>query len=173
MLHLHRLLLCAMLLSLLSPSLSLRLSPFFASSSALLPRALSLSAARPSANHCSLDVHLLSSNPDLVISHLNSRNADPSIIEQVKKIHDLKQERNSCLHAGDTARNLRKTLSKDIAVLMKAGNVAEVEKLKQRVEEANQQAAKADERQAIIDDSINTILSFIPNLLDDRYVTNF
>eukprot|EP01039_Chlorochromonas_danica_P007959 gene7959-8779_t len=127
-----------------------------------------LSHTRQNADDLSLDSYLLATSPELVISHLTSRHADPKVIEEVHRVQTLRQARTVCIKTGDAARNLRKTLSKEIGLLMKAGDKEKVEQAKSQVEEASAQAAKADEEQAVIDQQIEAILSIIPNLLDSR-----
>jgi len=47
--------------------------------------------------------------------------------------------------------------------------LAEVEVLKQKVEQASQDSALTDVKLAKIDVEIDNILSIVPNLLDDRF----
>lgn len=77
-------------------------------------------------------------------------------------------ERNACIKEGDSAKNIRKTLSKEIGEMMKKNKLDEVAQLKQQVENANIQSALSDEKLAGIDEEIRKLFSVIPNLLDDR-----
>lgn len=123
---------------------------------------------RPASDGLSLDVNLLADHPDVVISHLHARKADESIVGKVAEVKQLKDVRNKLITEGDSARNKRKELSRDIAMLMKENKQQEVEKLKEKVSEVNAIASKADEELIIIDNQLKSILSFIPNLLADR-----
>ena len=116
----------------------------------------------------SLDVNTVATNPEVILSHLRSRKADESVLHNVGKIGQLRAERNNCIIEGDKARNLRKQLSKDIGSLMKTGKTEEIENLKKTVEKANHDSEQALQRQTAIDNEIDTIMKFIPNLLDDR-----
>ena len=81
----------------------------------------------------------------------------------------MRTERNNYIVEGDKNKNLRKTLSKEIGILMKDNNFEEIEKLKQKVEQANLDSATADAKLGEIDIEIDKILAILPNLLDDRY----
>lgn len=126
------------------------------------------SHSRLPANDLSLDTNLLSSQPDLVIGHLQSRNSDPMTLDKVFAVKDLHVQRNSLIFEGDTAKSVRKTLSKEIGNLMKQQKLDEVAVLKARVEAAVQEASAADEKLAGIEQSIHEICASLPNLLEDR-----
>ena len=127
-----------------------------------------LSNGRLSSEGCSLDTNLIASNMELVLSHLKARRADSRIEEDVLKLKTLRAERNSCIIEGDKAKNIRKTLSKDIGMLMKQSKLDEVAAVKLQVEQANIQSAASDEKLAQIDEEIKKLFSVLPNLLDDR-----
>ncbi|KAJ1397435.1 Seryl-tRNA synthetase N-terminal domain-containing protein [Ochromonadaceae sp. CCMP2298] len=128
---------------------------------------LRLYSSREPSNLLSLDTQLISSQPDLVVGHLRSRKADEALIERVLRIKALRTERNSCIVEGDAAKGVRKALSKDIGLLMRDQKMQEAEELKKRVELASADSAAADEKLAVIDSEIDSILSLVPNLLDD------
>lgn len=139
---------------------SLRLGPLSRSSMSM--------SSRPASNGLPLDTNLLANSPDTVISHLVSRKASESVISEVLKVKELKATRNALIVEGDSAKNVRKTLSKQIGELMKNKEMEEANKLKVEVENANKISAQADEKLSEIDRQIESILSVIPNLLDDR-----
>lgn len=115
-----------------------------------------------------LDTNLLQSNPDLLISHLKARRSSNQLLDDISKVGNLRKERNAMIVEGDSAKSIRKTLSQQIGQAMKEGNEAQVQELKQKVEQANVQSANADENLVRIDAEINKIFPLIPNLLDDR-----
>lgn len=129
---------------------------------------LSCVQARIPSNGASLDTNLLATNPELVTSHLQSRRSNPSLLNDVTKIANLRKERNLLIVKGDAAKGVRKTLSQQIGQLMKEGKADEVAELKRQVEEASVTSAATDEGLAKIDADINTLFSVLPNLLDDR-----
>lgn len=116
----------------------------------------------------SLDVNLLASNPELVITHLKARRADAKILNDVQTIITLRAERNALIVQGDTAKASRNTLSQQIGMMMKQKQLDQVNELKRQVEAASKVSAESDEKIAFLDQQINTLFSVIPNLLDDR-----
>jgi seryl-tRNA synthetase len=126
-------------------------------------------SSRGNSNELSLDSNLASSNPELLIQHLQSRKADSSMIERVLAIKELRHERVKLIKAGDTAKNVRKNLSKDIGMLMRQQKLDEVAVLKAQVEAATSESHAADEQLVKIDKQMHDILAGMPNLLDDRY----
>lgn len=137
-------------------------------SSHSISRCLATSTSRPTSNDLSLDTTLIATQTDVVVSHLESRKSDLKLIEKVLTIKDLRAERNNCIVEGDRYKSVRKTLSKEIGSLMAQQKLAEVEALKQKVEQASQDSALTDDKLAKIDVEIDDILSIVPNLLDDR-----
>ena len=139
--------------------------------SALRPKGfmqLKLSSdARASSQGLSLDVALIASKPDLVIQHLSARRASESVVEQVKRISVLREERNAKIVEGDAAKNSRKTLSQEIGKLMKEGKADEATEMKEKVAKVSEISSACDESLGTIDAEINSIVSCIPNLLDD------
>ena len=130
-----------------------------------------LSSSRPPTNGLSLDSYLASTQPELLISHLESRK---STSEMVQKVHDVKNLRDEAVKwkiVGDTARNTRKTLSRTIGQLMKEKKTIDAEKLKLQVESANIESHTADERLAKVEQRIHKIMAELPNLLEDRYAS--
>ncbi|RYG60363.1 hypothetical protein EON64_19360, partial [archaeon] len=127
-----------------------------------------LSQARIPADESSLDACLLSSHADMVISHVMSRHSDASLIEKIKGVQMMREERNACQKQRDQARGVRKKLSREIGQMMQAGRAAEAAELKRQVEAAALAAARAEQRQAHLDGEIGEVLALVPNLLDDR-----
>lgn len=69
---------------------------------------------------------------------------------------------------GDAAKAERNSLSQQIGQLMKNKQMDEVAELKRRVEAASLISAEVDAQLSGIDASIDSLLSVVPNLLDDR-----
>eukprot|EP01035_Chromulina_nebulosa_P017765 gene17765-23366_t len=120
-------------------------------------------------NGLTLDTALITQQPELVISHLLARRSNKETIEEnINKIGSLRLQRNSLIVESDAAKGQRKTLSAEIGKLMKSGNNDEIIRLKGLVDQANDISLKADEKLKDVDDNIDKILSYLPNLLDDR-----
>lgn len=93
---------------------------------------------------------------------------DTSVKDKVMTIKELRTERAHLIVKGDNAKSTRKSLSREIGSLMKKGMTKEVVNLKEEVERATAESHAADEKLVVIDGQINSILSELPNLLDDR-----
>lgn len=128
-----------------------------------------LFSSRPGANNLSLDVNLVATQPDLVISHLEARKSSKNLIDDVWKIQALRAERSALIVEGDRAKNTRKTLSQQIGMLMKEKRDEEIAQLKLKVEEASALSEAADNKLNEIDNSMNKLFAVFPNLLDDRW----
>lgn len=121
------------------------------------------------ANSVTLDINLISQQPELVISHMKSRRSDEKLLEKnIANIAELRSKRNALISEADAAKNIRKTISQDIGKLMKEGKLEEVEKLKLQVNEATEKANSLDVILDEINNSLDLQLSYLPNLLDDR-----
>lgn len=117
----------------------------------------------------SLDTSLIAEHPDVVISHLKARKASAKLVDDVRRISELRTQRNSLIVEGDAARSARKNLSQQIGKLMRENPTSsEVEALKAQADEANDRADKADSQQQLIDSEMSSLFSLFPNLLDDR-----
>ena len=106
----------------------------------MLVRRISMSSVaegqtRISSCGISLDSNLMAENPALVKSHLSSRRASQSLLDEVDKVSNLREERNTLIVVGDAARSERKKASQVIGQLMKEGKESEVTALKIKVEE--------------------------------------
>lgn len=129
------------------------------------------SSFRPPSNNLSLDSSLISTNYELVKSHLVARRCNEDIINNLDKVVELRLKRNSLIVQGDVAKNMRKSISLQIGQLMKDDkNNSSINDLKQQVEEFNHHSSEANEELRVVDEELKDILSIIPNLLDDRYV---
>jgi seryl-tRNA synthetase len=131
---------------------------------------LRLFSTRPPSNLLTLDQNLASTQPEVIISHLQSRRANEQLIANVTQIADLQSKRKRLIFEGDTARKSRKDVSKMIGMLMKNSpvNNEEIEKKKKEVASFDVIAEQSDEELAIIDQQMDSILTYVPNLLDDR-----
>lgn len=125
-------------------------------------------ASRPSASHLSLDSSTIALHLEVVIAHLRSRRADENLIAEVESIPELRKRRNAMIVDGDAARGRRKVLSKDIGKLMHQGNMMEVNRIKEQVEQCNALAASADAEKLGLDEKIQDIISRLPNLLHEK-----
>lgn len=127
--------------------------------------------SRPSAAGLSLELRLISENPELVKAHLVDRCASEDVIASLEDLVALSSERNALIRAGDAARSVRKKLSGEIGKLMKEGEASDsdaVVAIKVEVEAATAEADAADAKLTRVDGAIATAFDCLPNLLDDR-----
>lgn len=115
-----------------------------------------------------LDTALIGNHPDLVLSHMKSRNCNEDVMNSISKISELRKKRNILILESDGAKSIRKTLSQKIGKLLKEGKIDEVEVLKLKVEESAKVSSDADAMLLDIETKIDALFSVIPNLLDDR-----
>jgi seryl-tRNA synthetase len=132
------------------------------------------SSLRPPSNNLSLNSNLISTNYELVKTHLIARRCNEDIINKLDKVIELRLKRNSLIVQSDVAKNMRKSISMQIGKLMKEDkNNSNINDLKLQVEEFNHHSSKANEELRIVDEELKDILSIIPNLLDDRSILLF
>ena len=73
---------------------------------------------RPSSAGISLDTQLIASDPELVRRHLQSRRASAEVLRSVETITALRTRRNELIQVGDKAKQQRKLLSQQIAIVI-------------------------------------------------------
>jgi len=125
--------------------------------------------SRISATGKSLDTALLASEPELVISHLRARRSAASMVDEVARVGALRTARSAHVTEGNELKRRRNALSQQIGKLMQqgGGSSGEVAALKEQVSSASADAASLDDSLSAIDAEIHTVLSRLPNLLDD------
>lgn len=138
----------------------------------------------------SLDVKTIVSETDMILSHLKSRCASTEVLDAATEIASLQSQRVESIMKRDAFLNQRKEASAMVGQLMRNFNgskkktgdsddkddeevsesdaLAEVERQKKLSNEAAEQAGKADEKLDLIQNTMDGLLSGIPNLLDDR-----
>lgn len=128
---------------------------------------------RLSAQALSLDLKTLTSDLDVVLSHLKARQAAPETLEAAEKIASLVGDRNALIQARDGHLNSRKKASATVGQLMRNKDnlteeqAAELESAKTTSTEAASLAEAAEAELAEIQSTMDKLLAGIPNLLDD------
>jgi seryl-tRNA synthetase len=117
----------------------------------------------------SLDSRAIIDNLDLVISHLKSRRAGDATIDAAKQIAARNDERVALIQSKDSALQTRNEQSAKIGKLMRnpERDENEVEEAKRLSNEAADEASVAEEKLSKLEEEVSTLLSSIPNLLDD------
>jgi len=116
----------------------------------------------------SLDFNLLSEQPEIVKRSLTMRRASEEQLAAIDRIAELTQQSKELKKVGNKAREVQKTLSKQIGKFMKEGNKEEAEKVKAEVAAAKVEASAADEKDQEMEKERAELFSNLPNLLDPR-----
>lgn len=128
----------------------------------------------PIGSYTSLDVRTVTQDIDLVLSHLRSRRASEETLNAAKTIESqLESKRKELLQARDKALQIRNEQSALIGQLMRKRGSDEFDEV--AVEEAKALSAKAADDASLVEESlsglqseISSLLSSLPNLLDDN-----
>ena len=113
-----------------------------------------------------LDINLLRTDPDKVRENIKKKFQDQKL-PLVDEVIAMDREFRDAIQQGDSLRNKRKTLSKQIGGLLAKGEKEEAEKVKAEV------AAMADELEALekkedeLKAEIRQRMLVIPNIIDD------
>lgn len=124
-------------------------------------------------SYTSLDARTVTQDIDLVLSHLQSRRASDETLNAAKTIEsELESKRKELIQARDKALQIRNEQSALIGQLMRKRGSDEFDEV--AVEEAKALSARAADDASLVEESlsglqseISTLLSSLPNLLDD------
>jgi len=118
----------------------------------------------------SLDSRAIIDNLELVLTHLKSRRASEDTLEAARQISSRNDERVSLIQARDAALQTRNEQSKNVGMLMRNPDrdEEEVAKAKSLSQAAGEEAAVTEEKLAVLEDEVSSLLAGIPNLLDDN-----
>lgn len=112
-----------------------------------------------------LDVRFVCENKELVKENIKKKFQDEKL-PLVDKVSELYEENKKCKADGDSLRNHRNVLSKEIGNLMQQGKKEEAEKLKQEVKDEGDKLLQLESREAELDKQILDIMMVIPNIID-------
>lgn len=113
-----------------------------------------------------LDIKFVRENPDVVKENIKKKFQEHKL-PLVDEILDLdKKSREVKLH-GDELRNVRKTLSNEIGLLMREGKKDEAESVKAKVAQINQELLDNEKLEQEYASTLKEKLMRIPNIIDD------
>ena len=112
-----------------------------------------------------LDIRFVCENKELVKENIKKKFQDEKL-PLVDKVAELYEENKKCKSDGDSLRNHRNVLSKEIGNLMQQGKKEEAEKLKQQVKDEGDKLLQLESREAELDKQILDIMMIIPNIID-------
>ena len=113
-----------------------------------------------------LDINLLRTEPDKVRENIRKKFQDHKL-PMVDEVIRFDREYREAIQQGDTLRNLRKTLSKQVGALLAKGEKEEAEKVKARIAEAAKELEALEEREETLKEEIRKRMLVIPNIIDD------
>ena len=113
-----------------------------------------------------IDIQLIRTNPDLVRENIRKKFQDRKL-PLVDEVLELDAKRRALIQEGDTLRAARNTLSKQVGVLMKAGDKEGAEKVKAQVKADAERLAAIEAEGAEVEAALKKAMMAIPNIIAD------
>ena len=113
-----------------------------------------------------LDINLIRNDPEKVRENIRKKFQDAKL-PMVDEVIALDREFRGAIQQGDTLRNKRKTISKEIGGLMGKGLKEEAEKLKAEVAAMADELAALEAKEEELKGEIRKRMLVIPNIIDD------
>lgn len=113
-----------------------------------------------------LDINLLRTNPELVKDNIRKKFQDEKL-KLVDEVIEFDRNFREAKQKGDTLRNQRKVISKEIGALMGKGLKEDAEKAKGRVAEIAKELEDLEVLEADLTAKIRERMLVIPNLIDE------
>ena len=112
-----------------------------------------------------LDINLLRTNPELVKENIRKKFQDEKL-PMVDEVIAMDKEYRDAIQRGDSLRNQRNVLSKQIGGLMAKGQKEEAEKVKAQVKASADELAALEQKEDKLQAEIRKRMLVIPNLID-------
>lgn len=112
-----------------------------------------------------LDIRFVRENPDAVRANIEKKFQNAKL-PMVDAVIALDKENRAAISEGDALRAERNQISKSIGVLMAQGKKEEAEAMKAKVKEQADCLAALEEREAVLEEKIKTIMMTLPNIID-------
>ena len=113
-----------------------------------------------------IDIKFLRENPDVVKENIKKKFQDNKLV-LVDEVLDLDKNNREAKLNGDNLRNERKSLSNEIGKLMKSGEKARAEEIKQKVQEINNTLEKNEALENELSEEIKLRMMKIPNIMHE------
>ena len=113
-----------------------------------------------------IDIKFLRENPDIVKENIKKKFQDHKLV-LVDEVLDLDKKNREAKLNGDNLRNERKSLSNEIGKLMKSGEKARAEEIKQKVQEINNTLEKNEALENELSEEIKLRMMKIPNIMHE------
>ena len=113
-----------------------------------------------------IDIQLIRTNPDLVRENIRKKFQDKKL-PLVDEVIELDAKRRALIQEGDALRSARNTLSKQVGMLMKAGDREGAEKVKAQVKADADRLAAIETESAEVEVALKKAMMAIPNIIAD------
>ncbi len=113
-----------------------------------------------------LDINLIRTNPEKVKENIRKKFQDQKL-PMVDEVIELDREYREALQRGDTLRNQRNVLSKQIGGLMAKGQKEEAMKVREEVAKIPEELDALEKKEAELQAEIRKRMLVIPNIIDD------
>ena len=113
-----------------------------------------------------IDIKFLRENPDVVKENIKKKFQDHKLV-LVDEVLELDKKNREAKLNGDNLRNERKNLSNEIGNLMKSGEKARAEEIKQKVQEINNTLEKNEALENELSEEIKLRMLKIPNIMHE------
>ena len=113
-----------------------------------------------------IDIQLIRTNPDLVRETIRKKFQDKKL-PLVDEVIELDAKRRALIQEGDALRSARNTLSKQVGMLMKAGDREGAEKVKAQVKADADRLAAIETESAEVEAALKKAMMAIPNIIAD------
>ena len=113
-----------------------------------------------------IDINLIRTNPDLVRANIQRKFQDHKL-PLVDKALELDGKRRALISEGDALRSARNTLSKQVGMLMKAGDKEGAEKIKEQVKADADRLLAIEKESAEAEAELKKAMMAIPNIVAD------
>ncbi len=113
-----------------------------------------------------IDIKFLRENPDIVKENIKKKFQDHKLV-LVDEVLELDKKNREAKLNGDSLRNERKNLSNEIGNLMKSGEKARAEEIKQKVQEINNTLEKNEALENELSEEIKLRMMKIPNIIHE------
>ena len=111
-----------------------------------------------------IDINLIRNNPELVKENIKRKFQDKKL-PLVDEALQLDAQRRALIQEGDTLRSQRNTLSKQVGMLMKAGDKEGAEKVKAQVKADADRLVAIEKESAEIEAAFKKVMMAIPNIV--------
>ena len=113
-----------------------------------------------------IDINLIRTNPELVRANIKRKFQDRKL-PLVDEALALDSKRRALIAEGDALRSARNTLSKQVGMLMKAGDREGAEKIKAQVKADADRLAAIETENAEVEAALKKVMMAIPNIVAD------